>query len=199
MGSRSLASSLGMVLVATLATGCANLNDRTSLKPSLIPQSARSYLYGRFTLKPGSATQPRLLLQLSNLTTAEFVTIHLAANSEAIYLIDVAPGRYQFTQLLFVPPMAMAMDVRRNNLRLPPALSFLGRPFDVEAGNAYYVGDWVGALSRDVDFYVVFSTVKLQWGIYRLTFDYEWATAELKQRYPAMDQVQTWSAWRDRD
>jgi len=184
---------------ATLGSGCADLHDRTSIQSSFAPETARSYLYGRFSLKPGSATTPRLFVQLSNLTTGEFLTIHLASNSEEMYLIDVAPGRYQFTHLLSVPPLAaLPIDVRRDPLRLPPALSFFGQPFDVEAGNAYYVGDWVGAQKTDVDYYVVVSRIKREWGIYRLRFDYETATADMKQRYPAMEQMQTWGAWRER-
>ena len=197
--SGSFASSLILALVALLGSGCADLNERVSLTPSVSPRSARGYLYGRFSLKPGSPTQPRLFLKLFNVTTGEFLNVHLARDSEEVYLIDIAPGRYQFTQLLLVPLGAiMSRDVRSDNLRLPPALSFLGRPFDVEAGNAYYVGDWLGVLSRDVDFYVVYAKTEMRWGIDRFTFDYDRATADMKRLYPAMEPIQTWSAWRDR-
>lgn len=184
-------------LAATFA-GCADLHDRTSLKSSFAPATTQSYLYGRFGLKAGSVTQPRLFLQLSNLTTGEFLTVHLASDSEEMFLIDVAPGRYQFTHLLAVKPLAMNFEVRRDALRLPPALSFLGRPFDVVAGNAYYVGDWVGVFSRDVDYYVVVYRVQQRWGFDHIGFDFDGATGEMKRLYPAMEQVQTWSAWRDR-
>jgi hypothetical protein len=35
-------------------------------------------------------------------------------------------------------------------------------------------------------------------GIDRFTFDYDRATAGMKRLYPAMEPIQTWSAWRDR-
>ena len=191
--------SLILALIALLGGGCADLNKRASLTPSVVPQSARGYLYGRFSLKSGSATTPRLFLKLFNVTTTEFLTVHLADDAEELYLIDVAPGRYQFTQLMRVPLGAMMnWEVKSDNLRLPPALSFVGTPFDVEAGNAYYVGDWVAALSRDVDFYVVYARTEMRWCIYRFTFDYDRATADMKRLYPAMEPIQTWSAWRDR-
>jgi hypothetical protein len=60
------------------------------------------------------------------------------------------------------------------------------------------VGDWVGVLNRDVDFYVVVTKTKLQWGIFRLAFDFEGATTEMKRLYPNMSSIQTQSAWRDR-
>ena len=185
------------LLVAIIGSGCADVHARTSLPSSSAPEIARSYLYGRFSLKSGSATQPRLFLQLSNLATSEFLTVHLASDSEEMFLIDIAPGWYQFTHLLTVKPLAMNFEVRRDPLRLPPALSFLGTPFEVQAGNAYYVGDWVGVFSRDVDYYVVVYRVQQQWGFHRIGFDIDGATAEMKRLYPAMEQIQTWSAWRD--
>jgi hypothetical protein len=188
-----------ILLAATIASGCADLHDRTSLQYSFAPETSRSYLYGRFSLKAGSATQPRLFVKLFNLNTGDFLTVQLASNHEEVYLIDVAPGRYQFTQLLLVPMGAiMNREIRSDNLRLPPALSSVRRPFDVEAGNAYYVGDWVGVLSRDVDFYVVYARTEMRWGMDRLTFDYDRATADMKRLYPAMETIQTWPAWRDR-
>jgi len=191
--------SLFILLAVTIGGGCADIHDRTSLKSSFAPEATSSYLYGRFSLNPGSATSPRLFLKLFNVTTTEFLTIHLAENSDVMHLIDVAPGRYQFTQLLLVPWGAMGTDVRSDNLRLPPVLSFVGRPFDVEAGNAYYVGDWVGTLSSDVDYYGVFSRIKLRWGLYRLAFDLEGATAAMKRLYPSMELIPTRPAWRDHD
>jgi hypothetical protein len=199
VGCRVWRPPLLIFLAATIASGCADLHDRASLQYSFAPETTRSYLYGRFSLKAGSATSPRLFLKLFNQTTEHYLTVHLASNREEVYLIDVAPGRYQFTQLLLVPIGAMMdREIRSDNLRLPPALSSLGRPFDVEAGNAYYVGDWVGVLSRDVDFYVVYARTEIRWGIDRLTFDYDRATADMKRRYPAMETIQTWPAWRDR-
>jgi hypothetical protein len=124
--------------------------------------------------------------------------VHLAKNAQEIFLIDVAPGRYQFTHLMSAAPLAMNFEVRRDPLRLPPRVSFLGKPFDVVAGNAYYVGDWIGVFSRDVDFYVVVSRVEQRWGLHRVGFDFDEATAGMKRLYPAMEQIQTWSAWRDR-
>ena len=95
------------------------------------------------------------------------------------------------------PPLAMNFEVRRDPLRLPPRVSFLGKPFDVVAGNAYYVRDWIGVLSRDVDFYVVVSRVEQRWDLHRVGFDFDEATAGMKRLYPAMEQIQTWSAWRE--
>lgn len=179
-----------------LAAGCASLNDKPSLDPSALPQPARAYLYGRFQLKPDSATQPRLFLQLTNMGTGESLTVQLRNAPLEMYLIDVTPGQYEFTQLVSASRTAMEGEVRRDNLRLPARVSFMAQPFDVEAGNAYYVGDWFGAVSRDVDFYVVVSRIKLRWGIYQLNYDYEGATTALRRLYPTLGTIETRPAWR---
>lgn len=185
------------ILVAALAASCATLNDRPPLPTSVAPDGAKAYVYGRFKLNPGSASAPRLYLQLTNLATGEFVSIHLRQPTEEMYLLDVVPGQYQFTHLLFVPVGAMDMDVKRYPIRVPAEMSFLLEPFRVEAGRAYYIGDWTGVLARDVDHYVVFAKIKMQWGVYRVAFDQEGATAELKRLYPTLGVVDARSAWRD--
>jgi hypothetical protein len=42
------------LLAATIESGCADVHARASLPASFAPDTARSYLYGRFSLKPGS-------------------------------------------------------------------------------------------------------------------------------------------------
>ena len=64
----------------------------------------------------------------------------------------------------------MDVDVKRYPVHVPEAMRFVATPFRVEAGNAYYVGDWTAMFARDVDHYVVFARVKMRWGIYRVAF-----------------------------
>jgi hypothetical protein len=185
-----------LVLAGMLAAGCASLDARPSLEPSAIAQPTRAYLYGRFQLRPDSASQPRLFLQLTNMGTGESLIVHLRNAPLEMYVIDVTPGQYEFTQMVSAPGAAMEKDVRRDNLRFPAQMSFMGQPFDVEAGKAYYVGDWFGAVSRDVEFYLVFSRIKSRWGIYQLAYDYEGATTALRRLYPALGTIETLPAWR---
>ena len=156
-------------------------------------QPARAYLYGRFQLKPESATQPHLFLQLTNMGTSEFMAIQFRNTPQQMYVVDVAPGQYEFTQL--VSSSTMDTKVRTSNLRLPPRVSFMGQPFDVEAGKAYYVGDWFGEVSRDVDFYVVFSKIKVRWGLYQIIYNYEESTSALRHLYPNLGTIETQPAW----
>ena len=186
-----------LILAAALTAGCATLNDRPPLPTSAAPDAVKAYVYGRFKLNPGSASAPRLYVQLTNLATGEFVSIHLKQPTEEMYLLDVVPGQYQFTHLLRVPVGGMDMDVKRSPILVPAEMSFLLKPFRVEAGKAYYIGDWTGVLARDVDHYVVFAKIKTQWGISRVAFDHHGATAELRRLYPALGSVDARSAWAD--
>jgi len=186
-----------LIVAVALAAGCATLNDRPPLPTSAAPDVAKAYVYGRFKLNPGSASAPRLYLQLTNLATGEFLSIYLRTPTEELYLLDLAPGQYQFTHLLFAPIGAMDMDVKRSPIRVPGEMSFLLKPFRVEVGKAYYVGDWTGVLARDVDHYVVFATIKQRWGVYRVAFDHAGATAELRRLYPALGSLDARPAWAD--
>jgi len=156
-------------------------------------QPARAYLYGRFQLKPESATQPHLFLQLTNMGTSEFMAIQFRNTPQQMYVVDVTPGQYEFTQL--VSSSTMDTKVRTSNLRLPPRVSFMGQPFDVEAGKAYYVGDWFGEVSRDVDFYFVVSKIRVQWGLYQIIYNYEESTSALRHLYPNLGTIETQPAW----
>lgn len=182
------------VLAGVLA-GCATLNETTRLESSAGPRPGHAYLYGRFRLDHESLTQPRLLLQLFDLGRTTPLTIPLRQTTQELDVIELAPGRYQFTQLVFVPLGAGDSDVRRDNLRLVPPVDFMGQAFDVEAGKAYYVGEWEGQMRRKIDFYFVFSNITLRWGIHRLAFDYERTTADLKRLYPALVPIETQPAW----
>jgi hypothetical protein len=91
----------------------------------------------------------------------------------------------------------MDMDVKRYPIRVPAEMSFLLNPFRAEAGKAYYIGDWTAVQAREVDHYVVFAKIKTQWGIYRVAFDLDGATAELRRLYPTLGPVEARSAWAD--
>ncbi len=184
-------------IVLALSAGCATLNDRPPLPASATPDAARAYVYGRFKLNPGSVSSPRLLLHLHNLDTSKFVRIPLEQPTEELYLIDVVPGQYQFTSLLRVPVGAMDQDVQWYPIRVPAEMRFLLKPFRVEAGKAYYIGDWTGAQSRDIEYYFVVTRYKFQWGIYWVAFDQIGATAELRRLYPGFGSIDARSAWAD--
>jgi hypothetical protein len=136
-----------LLLAAALASACANVNEKPPLDATAMPQPARSYLYGRFPLNPESATRPPLLLQLTNMGTSESMTIQFRNTPQQMYLVDIAPGQYEFTQLVLDASAAWDFKDRQVNLRLPTPMSFMGQPFEVEAGKACYVGDWFGGES----------------------------------------------------
>ena len=52
------------------------------------------------------------------------------------------------------------------------------------------------SVTRDIDFYVVGSRIKKQWGLYQLLYDYEGATAAVKRLYPTLELIETGPAWR---
>jgi len=181
-----------VLLAVALTSACAGVDEKASLDATAMPQPARAYLYGRFQLMPDSTTQRSLFLQLTNMGTGESLMIHFRNTPQQMYLVDVEPGQYEFTQLA----LGGDLKIRSANLRLPAPVSFMGQPFDVEAGKAYYVGDWFGAVRRDVDFYFVFSKVKTQAGLYQVLYDYDASTSALRKLYPNLGTVETVPAWR---
>jgi hypothetical protein len=188
------------VAVAVMsAVGCANLDYAQPPDPSSALVPGRGYVYGRFQLEPGSKTNPRLALDLTNLDSGAILSFTLGAGAGQPYLVAVAPGRYQFTRMHHAPAIGAALvttaDVRRVSLRIPRRVGPHSLPFQVEEGRAYYVGDYVGSLSQATDNYVVYAKVKTTWGLSRVAFDYEGATAELRRRYPAAASVETFPAW----
>lgn len=185
-----------LALLGGLTGACATLNEKTSLEATTAPLPGRGYLYGRFTLTPDSRTQPRLFLHLFDLGRETFLSIPLRQTAPDIYVIDLVPGRYQFTQLVFVPLGAMDYSVRRDNLEFPASISYMGQPFEVQAGKAHYVGDWEATLWREDRSSIVATQITIKWRIERLGFDYERATADLKRLYPALGQLESLPAWR---
>lgn len=195
-------ASLVLILVLPMVAGCAQLNDRPPLPSSVAPDPTKAYVYGRFRILisdaiVGAMAPPHLYLQLTNLATGEFVTVHLRERrTEQMYLLDMAPGRYQLTHVVFAPQGAMDMDVKRAPVRVPAGMSFLLEPFQVEAGRVYYVGDWTAGLALE-DRHIWMARFKMEWGVYRVALDYVRATAELKRLYPGLGAVDTRAAWRD--
>ena len=191
-----------LVLAATSAVGCANLDYARPPGPSAALVPGKGYVYGRFQLEPGSKTNPRLALDLTNLDSGAILSFALGTDAGQPYLVAVAPGRYQLTHMHHAPGigagLATTADVRRVPLRIPPGVGPQSLPFQVQEGRAYYIGDYVGSLSQSTNHYVVFARVKTTWGLSRVSFDYEGATAELKQRYPAAASVDTFPAWNAR-
>jgi len=199
---RAPARAIALVLAAMSAAGCANLEYARPSEPSAALVLGKGYVYGRFQLEPGSKTNPRLALDLTNLDTGAILSFALGTDAGQPYLVALAPGRYQFTHMHHAPGIGAALattaDVRRVPLRIPRAVGPQSLPFQVEEGRAYYVGDYVGSLSQSTNHYVVYATVKTTWGLSRVSFDYEGATAELKQRYPAAASLDTFPAWNAR-
>ncbi|MCI0546494.1 MAG: hypothetical protein L0027_04345 [Candidatus Rokubacteria bacterium] len=167
-----------------------------TLEPTVRLDPAKAYLYGRFRLNPGSQDSPRLAMDLTCLDNGQTLSVAFNRAGEEHYLIEVPPGRYQFTHLLLASTVAALGPVKRAPLELPPRAGVLGTPFTVVAGKAYYVGDYVGVVSREMSEGTVPAAVKTAWGLYRASFDYDGATAEMKQRYPSLGPVETVPAWK---
>jgi hypothetical protein len=130
---RYIERSRALALAVMLCAGCASLNERPPLNRSLTPDPARAYLYGRFSLEKDSSVGARLFLQLMNLDTQEFLTVPFRRDGQDPYVVDVAPGRYQFTHAHQAPYGAMAVDVRRAPLGFPDEARAQATPFRVEA------------------------------------------------------------------
>ncbi len=190
MDRQAVSVSLVLAVPAGFVAGCAGLDYRSPVGASAALEPAQAYLCGRFRRlgsdTPLSMERP-LSLELTNVGTNESVNIKFNGPGTDVYAIAVAPGEYRFTHLLMGQrPLAFEDRVRRTVVSLPVPQR---TSFAVQARRAYYVGDYVAAVSIDREYYVVATRTTWKWKLDEASLKYDETTRELTRMYPAFETV----------
>lgn len=182
-----------LIALTVVAAGCANLNYASPVDAAASADRSKAYLYGRFRLFEGSDTAMRLSIELRNLDTLEVVNVRFNKRGSDVYAIAVAPSMYRIAHLLLAPPGPVSeRAIHRQPLSLP---SPQGIAFEVQAGRAYYVGDYVAAVSIDSEYYFAFWKTTTRWKLYEASLKYDETTREFKQLYRLFDAIEASPAW----
>jgi len=158
--------------------GCANLHINEPLDSSVSAASDQAFIYGRFDEIKGSLNISSLWIRIENVESGNTFEIQV---EDGIHVFAVDPGTYRLSEFLTlaggVPKsMLTAMDVRSTPI-VP-----VQEPFRVEAGHAYYLGDFVA--HSDNKFAYWENTLKSQSDTFAET------TAEIRQIYPGLSNLE---------
>lgn len=151
-----------------LLVSCANFVP--PLKPNAQVDPAKAYVYGRFssnshTLRMGvELAGPKLYL-------FEF------QDKDQITMLAVTPGTYQLSRFVY----AETDGTMKGETAI--VQSTLTRSMTLEAGKAYYVGDFTGEGT--------FNGIRMRWQVTGIDNRFAATTAEMQQKYPQFAQLPT--------
>jgi hypothetical protein len=165
---------LCMLAVVSL-NGCMRYAPSIGPSDALVP--SQGYVYGRFSRESGAnlgATQMGVVVV--SVDKNREIAMRFEQDLDP-YAVGVDPGDYQVTH--FVQTQS-ADNHAIGKSPFPGELS--GRVIRVEAGKAYYIGDYDGAMKST--FMVLF--IGHEWGISKITNDFAGTTAKLDALLPQM-------------
>jgi hypothetical protein len=182
---------LGFQLAGLLLIGgCTTTEGLPSRSSS--PNPAKAYVYGCFQRAQEERLNAyTLAIEVSNVETRSKKRISLRkAVSESVYAVEIPPGKYRVTGGLMIAALAP-----------PDVLPFVGHSeltkveFTVEAGSAYYIGDFFGAfLGATYDSTGKSLTHRDYWKIELVADNFEQTTAKLLSAYPSFAKMKRSSA-----
>jgi hypothetical protein len=169
--------SLAAILLAQLASGCVTFTSTLSRESP--PEADKGYIYGRFTMTtPASSRFGDSLLRMGvvfeEIKTGQTYSIQFQ-NLSSPAIVPVRPGTYRISQLVG----AYATYESGGKLKINDER--LSKEFRVEAGKAYYVGDFLGEAGS------TFTIVK--WGLKSIVPNYEATTNEFKKSFPQFENI----------
>lgn len=172
-----------LLSVASLAwSGCANLNINEPLESSVTAAAGQAYLYGRFDEVKGSLNISSLWLRLENTQTKATFEIQVETG---VQVFAVEPGTYRFTEFMVMAGGAPKSMLTKLDVKSAPIYP-TPQPFSVEAGRAYYLGDFNANSDSQ---YGVFES-KLVNTMTARNESYEATTDEVKLEYPGLNQLE---------
>jgi hypothetical protein len=144
------------IFLLSLSYGCANLNYQAQYPKTNTPDTSKGYFYGRFFLDKDSMNLRRFGLQIQNTSNKTTYSFKFS-DVNPVYAVVVEPGTYKIEKFVFAPWGAILQNEIKT-IPLPDGMSYLKKPFIVEAGKCYYLGDFFG-ISRRESFVTVLSVV----------------------------------------
>lgn len=174
----------GALLVVIALSGC--VNYASNVKRTETADPTVGYVYGRFNLTPVSSLNARIGLVVQEEQTGETYTIlfHRARKSP-VAVTAMKPGVYTLTKFSFAKKDLFVMGTELRDSVITDQR--LAKPFRVEPGKAYYIGDFVGQSSVEYGY----SIHTFHWKIRSIRNNYEDSTEELKGKYPNLKDVET--------
>lgn len=153
--------------------GC--LRFATSIYPEDVLEPGKGYFYGRFSTDPGfSLASTRMGVVITSVDKKHEIGLSFEPTLDP-YAVAVDPGDYQATHIVF------RGGGGSDQLKpFPEELS--SRVIHVEAGKAYYIGDFDGTMKTT--FLVLF--IASRWRIGQIANEFAGTTAKLDALLPQM-------------
>jgi hypothetical protein len=173
---------LALMLCSVILAGCVSMAP--PMKPAASVDAGAGYVYGRFTVgAPLDQYARSAAFVLEEVRTGKQYRIEFSGN-RAPAAVGVSPGRYSIRQLDIVS----GGNLRSGSTDL--SRSLLAVPFVVEAGRAYYLGDYRVATRFDIDTSDLFFTkYATEWQIVALHDEFEITTEDVRRMLPALARV----------
>ncbi|HRX15808.1 MAG TPA: hypothetical protein P5123_05810 [Spirochaetota bacterium] len=166
-----------LVFTIFLITSCGSTSTRTEYpdaKESYSPEAA--YVYGKFTqvITTDNYRWPYIYIYLQGDDKKEYLYIYSSHKDNEIYQITgIKPGTYTI------------QGVGATGRNLKGYIEFkktdLGKKITVEAGKAYYIGDYT----------TFYDSKTSRFGLYNYEDAYRKTTSEIKKKYPLLKRIKT--------
>jgi hypothetical protein len=174
-----------VAVAALLLSGCAQYTP--TLKADVAPTGEEGFLYGRFQVGRNeygtvSSNQMGFVFRCVNAAKKRQHDYTLRFTfEEPIQVIKVKPAVCSLREIVYTNEFGVIQT--RN-----PAPEGVYRNVQVEAGKAYYLGDYYAVIATTSTGYNTYRTV---WRIQDIKNDYALTTEKVKQRYPGLAGVPT--------
>lgn len=170
--------------VTILLTGCFVVTPK--VPETATPTPGDAYIFGRFAMTDGSSAyknnlQSHIALQLTRddaISGSPAINIALQFPPDRpVYAIAVRPGTYHL--------QGWKMSNGMKSKDFAPDNKELVKPFKVEAGQAYYLGDFVGESSvLPMD-----NKIHYHWWITQINYEFDRTDEEFRAAYPLLTQL----------
>lgn len=151
--------------------------------PDVTIDADHGYIYGRFLLTtPSSSTFGGDLFKIGLVIAENDTGVPRTVQFQRtlrVSVIAVKPGTYKLLKFLQEGTLREAL------IGEAVVEEKLTKAFSVEAGKAYYIGDFFVESNRRS----LFS--KIDWSLERVVNEYDLATAQLKKNFPAFEKMLT--------
>lgn len=173
---KQLLRCVGTLAVALLMSGCTTFSP--TIGKDAKPEIGKAYVFGRFALQ-ASQSGPgylRIGVELQEKTNGRGYTMQFDQSGDPS-LVEVKPGTYSLTEFVFAYWTYESAGSR------PVSDVRLTKPFVVEPGKAYYLGDYVG--HSDASRFGVAA-----WRISSVRDRFASTTDEVREKYPGLRDIE---------
>ena len=170
--------SLVVPLALSAVVGCAKLHINEPLDPSAAHAADQAYIYGRFDEIKGALNMSSLWIRLEDVESGGNFEIQV---EDGVRVFALTPGTYRMSEFLVVAGGAPKSMLTFMDVQSTPIVP-TQEPFRVEAGHAYYLGDFVGHADNKLVY--TENTLKSRNDTFAET------TAEVKRSYPSLSDLE---------